>query len=53
MVAKSTFSIIVGNINKKNGILDKMTQEINRKTFDRENLIASLDLNSFLMQFSM
>ena len=53
MVAKSTFSIIVGNINKKNGLLDKMTRERNRKTFDRENLIASLDLNSFLMQFSM
>ena len=53
MVGKSTFSIIVGNINKKNGLLDKMTWERNRKTFDTENIIASLDLNSFLMQFSM
>ena len=34
---------------KKNGSLLKMTLDGNGKTFDKENVMASLDLKPFLM----
>ena len=37
----------------KNGSLVKMTLNGNGKTFGKENVMASLDLRPFLMQFGV
>ena len=54
MVAKFTFfQLLSRNMKNKNGCLVKMTLDGNGKTFGKENVMASLDLKPFLMQFSV
>ena len=54
MVAKFTFfQLLSRNMKNKNGCLVKMTLDGNGKTFGKENVMASLALKPFLMQFSV